>query len=218
MRRFYGAKDNALTLNQKIAVNHRLFIGYVLSFGLFFVGCHSEQRLEGSKEAVDKIKSMQIKRVTPQQIVAIVDDWGARIVKQAQASWDAAQRQSPKGELTQLCKLEGVKKIDSLEALYGVQIMLLGQKDVKNPNLSSKEQEVMDAYVYNAENKISQITNIQKLGDSVLIYTSPIPQDHMICKECFKDDATHLGIWRIKFLKNEVVRKVDAKSLEKKKK
>ena len=43
-----------------------------------------EGRVGGSKEAVEKVKSMQIKRVTTQQVVTIVDDWGQKIVKQAQ--------------------------------------------------------------------------------------------------------------------------------------
>jgi len=68
----------------KRTVNHRLISCNIVFFGLFFASCNPERRVEGSKEAVEKMKSMQIKRVTSPQVVTIVDDWGERIVKQAQ--------------------------------------------------------------------------------------------------------------------------------------
>lgn len=176
-----------------------------------------DRRVEGSKEAVEKMKSMQIKRVTTQQVVSIVDDWGERIVKKAQWQLEKTLSQQ-KMNLVQTCQLEGVPEIDSLEKLYAVEITLLGAKDTQNPSLSAKEREVLDAYLYNAENKISQITNIQKLGDSVLIYNSPIAVKSPICQKCFAEDATHLAVWRVRFRKSEVIRKVNAKSLEKKRK
>lgn len=176
-----------------------------------------ERRVEGSKEVVEKMKSMQIKRVTNPQVIEIVDDWGERIVKQAQLQLESALSQ-PQADDMQLCQLKETSKIDSLANLYAVQITLLGAKDIQNPALSSKEQEVLDAYLYNAENKISQISNIQKLGDSVFIYNSPIPTQSLICQKCFGDDATHLAVWRVRFRKSIVIRKVNAKSLEKKRK
>jgi len=161
------------------------------------------------------MKGMQIKRVTNTQVVTIVDDWGQRIVKQAQAALEKSL-QSSQSDLGQFCQLRSLPKIDSLEKLYAVKISLLGAKDVKNPMLSAKERELIDAYLYNAQNKISQITNIQKLGDSVLIYNAPIATESVICEKCFAEDATKLAVWRVRFLKSEVIRKVNAKSLEKK--
>ncbi|MEZ4900460.1 MAG: hypothetical protein R2822_01135 [Spirosomataceae bacterium] len=184
---------------------------------LFFISCQTDSRLEGAKEAVEKMKSMQIKRVTNTQVVTIVDDWGQRIVKQAQAQLEMALK-TPKTDNAQLCRLGSLSQIDSLEKLYSVKIDLLGTKDAQNPTLSAKEQELIGAYLYNAQNHISQITNIQKLGDSVLIYNAPVATDNIICQKCFADDATKLGVWRVKFLKNEVIRKVNTKSLQKKRK
>ncbi|RDB04231.1 hypothetical protein DVG78_19780 [Runella aurantiaca] len=201
----------------KITVSNRLIHYSILIIGLFFASCNPERRVEGSKEAVERMKSMQIKRVTSPQVVTIVDDWGERIVKQAQLDWEA-QAKKPNANLSALCQLQGIAEIDSLEQLYGVQILLLGTKDMKNGQLSVKEKEVLDAYLYNAENKLPQSTNIQKLGDSVLIYNAPIAVQNMICQKCFGDDASKLGLWRVKFLKNEVIRKVDGKSLVKNKK
>lgn len=195
----------------------KLFFYKALIIGLLFASCNPERRVEGSKEAVEKMKNMQIKRVTSPQVVNIVDEWGERIVKQMQAAWEAEAGKS-QANIPSLCQLAGIPQADSLEKLYGVQILLLGAKDVKNAQLSDKEKEVLDAYLYNAENKLPQNTNIQKLGDSVLIYNAPIAAENVICQKCFADDATKLGLWRVKFLKNEVIRKVDGKSLIKNKK
>ena len=159
---------------------------------------------------------MQMKRGNEPQVVTIVDDWGNRIVRQAQAQLENALSK-PKADFLQLCQLNEIAQIDSLEKLYAVEISLLGTKDIKNPYLSTKEQEVLDAYLYNAENKISQIPNIQKLGDSVFVYNAPIASENVICQQCFADDATKLAVWRVRFKKSEVIRKVNTKSLEKKK-
>jgi hypothetical protein len=198
-------------------VSYRLLSFIFFLIGLLFASCNLDQRVEGSKEAVEKMKSMQIKRVTDSQVIEIVGDWGGRIVKQVQLQLENVLSIS-KGDFSQFCQLEEIPKLDSLEKLYGVKINLLGANDVKNTAFSAKEREVLDAYLYNEENKILQISNIQKLGDSVLIYDALIPTENVICQKCFADDVTHLAVWRIRFKKNEVIRKVNAKSLEKKRK
>lgn len=176
-----------------------------------------EGRVSGSKEAVELAKNMQIKRVTTQQVVAIVDDWGQRIVKQAQTNLENSLAKSP-SDAVAFCQLQKLPQIDSLEKLYTAEINLLGTKDLKNPSLSTKEKEILDAYVYNAENKQSQIPNIQKLGDTALVYNAPVSLQSSICHTCFGEDATHLAVWRVKFKRSEVIRKVNAKSLGKIKK
>jgi hypothetical protein len=217
-RRFHFAENRSnFEFKKRRTVNYRLLTYYLVPVCLLLGSCNMDRRVEGSKEAVEKMKSMQIKRVTNPQVIEIVDDWGERIVKQAQLQLESVLSK-PHADFSQLCQLKGTQKIDSLANLYAVQISLLGAKDVKNPTLSTKEQEVMDAYLYNAENKISQISNIQKLGDSLFIYTSPIPLTNLVCQKCFGEDATHLAVWRVRFRKSDIIRKVNAKSLEKKRK
>jgi hypothetical protein len=195
----------------------RYFFGIFSFLALFLCfSCNTDRRVEGAKEAVEKMKSLQIKRVTPLQVATIVDDWGGRIVKQSQQLLSSALVKST--ETQALCRLEKLPKIDSLEKLYAVEIRLLGAKDMQDQSLSEKEREVLDAYLYNAEKKLPQGSNIQKLGDSVLIYNAAVASDDVICEQCFGADATKLAVWHVKFRKNEVIRKVNAKSLLKKQK
>ena len=198
-------------------MNYRLLTYLFVIISALCGSCNTDHRVEGSKEAVEKMKSMQIKRVTDSQVIEIVDDWGKRIVKQAQLQLESALTKSV-SDNSQLCLLNTLPKLDTLEKMYAVEISLLGAKDRKNPALSLTEQELINAYVYNAENQIKPVSNIQKVGDSVLIYSVPVSIGNIICQKCFPNEATHLALWHVKFRKNEVIRKVNAKSLEKKRK
>ncbi|TAE36837.1 MAG: hypothetical protein EAZ70_10080 [Runella slithyformis] len=194
---------------------NQIFI--LILVGFWAVSCNLDNRIQNSKELAEEMRGVQIKRVTSTQTITIVDDWGKRIVKQAQRELLQALRNNPTAT-TSICALQQLPKIDSLAQFYGVQISLMGAKDIQNPRLSAKEKEILDAYLYNAENKLPQISNIQKLGDSVLIYNAPVVAEPLICKTCFANDPNQLAVWRVRFVKNTVIKKVDAKSLLKMKK
>ena len=179
--------------------------------------CNPDDRIQQTPALAEQIRGLKVKRVTPNQAVMIADDWGKRITKQAQQELTRALN-GKSADVLALCQLKNLPKIDSLADLYGVKISLLGAKDVKNAALNPKEREVLDAYLYNAENKLPQIANIQKLGDSVLIYNTPVATNELICTRCFGQDPTKLAVWRVKFLKHNIVQKVDEKSLLKLKK
>lgn len=194
---------------------NQVFVLILVGFGA--ASCNLDNRIQNSKALAEEMRGVQIKRVTNTQTVTIVDDWGKRIVKQAQREILQALRKNPSAN-SSICALQQLPKIDSLSQFYGVEISLIGAKDLQNPQLSAKEKEILDAYLYNAENKLPQTSNIQKLGDSVLIYNAPVVAEPLICQSCFANDPNQLAVWRVRFLKNEVIKKVDAKSLLKMKK
>ncbi len=74
--------------------------------------------------------------------------------------------------------------------------------------LSSKEREVLDAYLYNAEQKLPQISNIQKINDTLYVYNAAVPTQNVICQTCFGDHKTPLAVWRLVFPKREIVRRM----------
>ena len=193
------------------------FLLAISSVFLAVTSCIPDDRIQQTPALREQIRGLKVKRVTPNQAIMIADDWGKRIVKQAQQELTQALAKNSADGLA-LCQLKGLPKIDSLVDLYGVKISLLGAKDVKNAALNPKEQEVLDAYLYNAENKLPQLPNIQKLGDSVLIYNAPVATNEPICARCFGNDPTKLAVWRVKFLKHNIIQKVDEKSLLKLKK
>jgi hypothetical protein len=180
-------------------------------------GCDLKDRVQNTKALAEEMSNMKIKRVTNEQVVTIVDNWGQKIIKKAEKQLTFALSKQP-NQSARLCQLQNLPPIDSLAKLYGATITLLTANDLQNSKLSAKEKEVLDAYLYNSENKLPQISNIQKLGDSVLIYNSPVPVNNLICETCALKKTTPLVVWSVRFLRREIIRKVDAKSLLKMKK
>ncbi len=197
------------------SANYRILL--FLLFSISFSSCNLDNGVKQTRALAEEIKNSKIKRVTNEQIVTIVDDWGQRITKQIEAKLSASLAKNP-SQATELCLLKNLPLADSLSKKYDVTISLLTAKDFKNDDLSSKEKEVLDAYLYNAENKLPQISNIQKIGDSVLVYNVPVPTSSLICERCIDKKLTPLAVWSVRFMKREVIRKVDGKSLLKMKK
>ncbi|GAB3895527.1 hypothetical protein GCM10028803_12160 [Larkinella knui] len=175
------------------------------------VSC-SPDRNQNTKELVQEMNDHKIKRVTNVQLTTTVDEWGKALVLTA--------RKALTNELTKnagdstLCTLEGIPAIRRLEKQYAITIDLLRAKDVKNPALDPKERDLLGAYVYNAQNKMDQIDNVQKLNDTLFVYNSPVATDDIICKTCTDKAALPFVIWRIVFNKREVIRRINPKKLQ----
>ena len=185
------------------------FISYIILI-TSILACNLDNRVGNSKALVEEMNNRKIKRVTGSQMATIIDDWGKRIVKKSQQIVDKALLNQPQKSV-EYCALKNLTEIDSLRQKYGVTINLLTTKDLKNTNLSPKEAEVLEAYLYNAKNNLPPTSNIQKLGDSVLIYNAPAPITSNTCKVCATE--SNLVLWRVKFIKQNVIKKVDEKSL-----
>jgi hypothetical protein len=189
----------------------------ILLITLFISACDLNNGVKQTRALSEEIRNSKIKRVTNEQVVTIVDDWGQRITNKIEAELTNSLTKQP-AKTIELCQLQNLPLLDSLSKKYDVTISLLTTNDLQNDNLSAKEKEVLDAYLYNAENKLPQISNIQKIGDSVLVYNMAVPTASIICKKCIEKSLTPLAVWNVRFLKREVIRKVDGKSLLKMKK
>ncbi len=177
---------------------------------LLISSCNLENRVGNTKALADEMNNRKIKRVTTAQLNTIADEWGKTIVDEAETALSKVLTTSP--TLAQkYCSLQSISTIDSLKERYGVEINLLTSNDLENKNFEMKEREVLGAYLYNLRNKIKPISNIQKLGDSVLIYNAPVAANSTICKTCSVNEG--LVVWRVKFNKQEIILRVDAKSL-----
>lgn len=178
------------------------------ALSLIFLACNPDrvQYTEGLKqEMADK----KIKRVTIPQLNDAVDEWGEQIAKVAQS--ELTEKLKAGGNASALCRLEGLPKTKALSKKYAIDVQLLGAVDVKNPKLSQKEREILDAYLYNAEKKLEQISNIQRVADTLYVYNSPVPVDNPICKTCFGDQPQPLAVWRLAFHKREIIRRINIK-------
>lgn len=176
---------------------------------LTFASCNTDNRIKQTSALKQEMNSAEIKRVTNPQLIATVDEWGKEVVATARKALENELARNPQ-QAGMLCQdLRKVPLIAALDRDYGVKIQLLGPADVKNPKLAPKERELLDAYLYNAENNLPQSDNVQKLNDTLLLYNAPVPVESVICKTCFKDQQVAFAVWRVLFDKKEVIQKMD---------
>jgi hypothetical protein len=181
------------------------------------IGCDFSKRID-TTAAVKELKERQVKRITPAQFTAQVDEWGHTIV-------DSLNRNFVQN-------LEKRTVIDSLSKFYRVEILSGSPMKLQNPAFGKKVNEILDAYQYNAERRLPQIDNIQKSDDELsFFYTEPIMLQNELegLKKsriealgktanldslAFRKKGDFVGLWLIKFSKREVVRLADPKHLK----
>jgi hypothetical protein len=180
--------------------------------------CDFSKRID-TTAAVKELHERQVKRITPAQFTAQVDEWGKVIV-------DSLNKNLVKN-------LTNNTVIDSLSSKYRVEILVGSPLKLQKPDFGKKVNETLDAYQYNAENHLPQIDNIQKSDDEkFFFYTAPITLsnqfDKLKPKEiealgktskldslAFRKKGDFVGLWLVKFSKKEVVRLADPKHLKK---
>lgn len=178
------------------------------ALSLILLACNPE-RVQYTAGLKQEMADKKIKRVTIPQLNDAVDEWGEQIARVVQT--ELTTKLNAGGDAEALCRLEGLPKTRALSKKYAIDIQLLGAADVKNPKLSQKEREILDAYLYNAEKKLEQISNIQRVADTLYVYNAPVPVDNPICKTCFGDQPQPLAVWRLAFSKREIVRRISIK-------
>jgi hypothetical protein len=79
---------------------------------------------------------------------------------------------------------------------------------------SKKEREIMDAYLYNRENKLTISPNYQKDGDKEFFFTKALVLNHKQCNSCHEKQSNPLlkasfgdtlGLWSVRYKKKKVV-------------
>lgn len=176
-------------------------------FCLALASCGPE-RVKYTPELKQQMADMKIRRITNAEMVETVNKLGERISATVQKELtDTLRHQAGNpAQQTRLCQLR-LPRTQAIEAQYGVSIQLLSGADVQSKTLAPKEREVLDAYLYNAEQNLPQISNIQKIADTLFVYNVAVPTDNPICQTCFGNQKTPLAVWRISFPKQAVIRR-----------
>lgn len=171
------------------------------------ISCSNLERLD-TTQIKEEMEGYKIKRVSPTQITYQVETLGIAISQALTKDFEKQMKGMSKTRGEEICQLKDMSLIDSLSKKYNLKIRLLGQPDIgSNNELYVKEKEVLEAYADNASKNLSLSDNIQKIGDSLFVYTSPIPANKGFGKLCFSDD-TGFAIWSIILRKSEVVKSI----------
>jgi hypothetical protein len=190
----------------------------LITIYLIAISCDFSKRID-TRAAVKELREREVKRITPAQFTAQVDEWGHIIV-------DSLNKNLA-------INLEKRALMDSLSSKYRVEISTGSPLNLQNPEFGNKVNEILDAYQYNAEKHLPQTDNIQKSDDEkFFFYTEPITlknqfdglkkaQIEILGKTTkldslsFRKKGDFVGLWLVKFSKKEVVRLSDPKHLRK---
>ena len=188
-------------------------ISIILLLLIFNMSCSNMERLD-TTQIKDEMEGYKIKRVSPTQITYQVETLGSEISQALTQDFEKQMKGISKARGEEICQLKDMSLIDSLSKTYGLKIRLLGQPDIgSNNSLYVKEKEVLEAYADNVSKNLSLGDNIQKIGDSLFVYTSPIPTNKGVGKLCFSDDSG-FAIWSIIIKKSEVIKSIDIRKLK----
>lgn len=136
-------------------------------------------------QMVEEMKKAEIKRITPEQISSFANEWGGQITNYLNKNKTYSEN------------------IDSLNALYHTEISKVDISLIKFDNLDPKEVELIKAYQYNLANKIPLSSNLQKLkGGEIQLFTAPVLYEKNT-------------IWRIPFVKKEIIKKANVSDIKK---
>lgn len=166
-------------------------------------------RIQYTDKLKQEMADKKVRRLTNADLNEAVDRWGEQIV--AIAEKEAAEKLAKGEAAAGICNLDDLPKTQALAQRYGMTISLLGAADVQNPKLAQKEREVLDAYVYNAEKKLPQSSNIQRIGDTLFVYNAAVPAENALRQTCFGKEKEQLAVWRLAFPKQEVIRHMNPK-------
>jgi hypothetical protein len=189
-----------------MVVNIKL-AAFLLFYIVSLLSC--ADRIKQTDELKQEMADKKIKRVTNAELNETVNAWGEQMVAVMQNELTAKLKAG--GSADSLCQLRQLPKTTALAKRYAVRVSLLGSQDVQNADLAPKEREVLDAYLYNAENKLPQQSNIQRIGDTLFVYNSAVSLENPICQACFGDQKQPLAVWRLAFPKRELIRRMTAK-------
>jgi hypothetical protein len=189
-----------------------------LSIGLLMLGlvaCNPE-RVQYTSELKQEMADMKIKKISNADLLETINTAGGKISTVMQDELTAALKQTTDpAQRTQLCQLQNLPKTRAVTERYKLDINLLGAADVQNKALKPKEQQILDAYLYNAEQKLPQTANIQQIDDTLFVYNQAVPAESPICEICFGSQKPPLAVWRLAFHKREVIRHMNASKKKK---
>lgn len=151
--------------------------------------CGPQERV--SKEAFDEVnRGMEVKRITEVEIIREAMIWGDSITLEAQnnllSNLQKAISEHEFAGAIEFCNVNALPILRNSDSTYSVKVRRVSSKPRNPADLPDKEEfPLLDAYEYNAENKIKSSPNIQKIQNGeVLLYTKPILIANGMCLSC----------------------------------
>ena len=158
-------------------------------------------------ELADEMKDRRVRKISQAKIVETAQKKGGIAV----SAIDKAFRNKMEKEINDLlpdsaykyCNINKFSATDSLGYILTASIIRHGRILKKVPEEEkSYTFQVLDAYRYNAENKLSSEDNVQNIGETAILYTRPIVLKDQICFKCH-GSKKQVGEQKLAFLKRK---------------
>lgn len=188
----------------------------VKNFNLIFFPilllCSCYERLPESKEIAAEAKRRKIGRIKPADILEETNRLGELIISETDSTWKLELDKEIDSKVTMQNSSACIIELQPFrnKSLNDFSISKWGIKNAKSNKSIIKEREILDAYLYNVAKKLPIESNIQKLGDTVLLFTQPIYFDKSKCKNCHSSNKTtdFAGMWSVSMSKKKIVENI----------
>ncbi len=167
----------------------KIFLGFSF-FWMLISGCgNGSERIVNREEVKEAIESRKLIRVTEAEIIKSTYTVGKTIATSAhQGLAEKLRRILSKSDTVSaatLCNLKDIEALDSLLSVYKAAIKRISPlKANTQTRYTEVEFELLDAYLYQTENKAALSSNVQLLKNNNILYTSPIFLDDKVCLQC----------------------------------
>lgn len=205
---------------------------------IMLAACDTGSQRNPNREALqEEIRNREPKKLSEAQITAEAYRQGQEIADKAQKqlfqNLKEAIEKAGVQEAIQFCHIQALPLTDSAALPYQASLKRtsLQFRNPKNAPTELEEQ-LLEAYQYNAEQSLPMEPNVQRIGQQYLLYTQPIVIKSELCLQCHgepqKDIAPQTlqvldslypqdkarayqlgdfrGIWSIKLSKKEIVK------------
>lgn len=195
----------------------------------------SQNRL--NREALqEEMRNRQPKKLSEAQIVNETYEQGRFLSQTAQQSLlktlqTAIDREGVEGAV-QFCNLQAMPLMDSLSKSHNATISRTSLQPRNPDNAPTElEQQLLEAYQYNAEEGLPLEDNVQQIGQEYMLYTKPIVLGSELCLNCHGEAGKDIqpgvlqridklypndkargyskgdlrGMWSIRFLRKDIV-------------
>lgn len=171
--------------------NLKLYFSLLIAFLFFLMSCHEKGTNQINKKAFkEEVKSRELKRVSNAEISNAAYEQGISIVKAAEkilfsAVHNALAQNDSLAAAIEFYRLAHHTVKDSLALEYNAIINRVSLKNTSKTNEPNElERILLDAYLYNVENKLPLEDNIQEIDKSYFLYTQPIMINSIECLRC----------------------------------
>ena len=152
--------------------------------------CDTGSQRHINREALqEEMRNREPKKLSEAQIIGEAHRQGREIAEKAQQellrTLKKAIQEGGISHAVQFCNLQAFPLTDSLSTQYGAEVQRTSLQ-LRNPANAPDEleQQLLEAYEYNAEQGLPLEPNVQREGREYLLYTQPIVIGSELCLNC----------------------------------